>query len=293
MSRTRLGLTGLASSLLLVVGLLGLVAAPASASTEAAPVRHSDCTTPLTSTQRAALLQASDTRTLRTFADAKARLDVIESTFSATRDHRGIFAIFYRQILVSGAGPVSDASRWQYPTWVERVSRNFVVAYLDNLRGYLTGGTMTREWRSYYAMASDCNRSVGRVAAEGLIAHLVIDFPEAIRLANTRVAQQQDFFAIGDLLVDATVGLTADVERVYGQDLSPLFRLFWFGDAVDLLAGTPIITPVFFQAVRLSAWVDGLMLNDWFLATGTRWSMRTKFLAAETALDSMETFHLI
>lgn len=174
MSRTRLGLTGLASSLLLVVGLLGLVAAPASASTEAAPVRHSDCTTPLTSTQRAALLQASDTRTLRTFADAKARLDVIESTFSATRDHRDLRDLLPpdpREWRRSGqrrlAVAVPDLGRARLAQLRGRLSRQ--PARLSDRR-HDDARVAAARWPRF-------NRLVGRVAAEGLIAHLVIDFP--------------------------------------------------------------------------------------------------------------------
>lgn len=256
------------------------------------PARNAACRAPLTAAQKQRLIELSNPSTLKSFAAAAPRVDEIAAILVGARDNRGIFAIFYQRIL-DQAVPAVAAGDFDDPVWVERVSLNFVREYLANLHGHLTGGRVTYSWQRYYALAADCQRTIGRVAGAALLAHLVIDFPKAIADARSTAANQADFFSIGNLLIEATNALTGDISAAYGQDLTDLFNLYSLGQGINDLAQANVITPVFFQSVRASAWVDGLKLTSPWTAWSAQMAMDSKWAAGSSTMNLMEMLGLV
>jgi len=201
-----------------------------------APAPAVDTTAATDIAELAELVRLSDLATLGDLHEGQRRMDRIADILTARRDRRGIFAVFYRNIL-HDANPLLDAGDFDDPQWARAVSAEFFRLYLQNLHGHLTGGAVTPGWHRYYALAADPVRSPGRVAAAGLDAHLLIDFPKAIAATATRVDHTRDVFTIGNSLIDTTSRITGELQAVYGAKLAGFFGLYFLGKGADLLIG--------------------------------------------------------
>ncbi|GAB2550182.1 DUF5995 family protein [Nocardia heshunensis] len=246
----------------------------------------------LTPAENAELVALSDPATMADLHDGQRRMERIAEIFAESHDRRGIFAIFYRNIL-RDANPVLDRGDFDDPAWARAVSAEFFRIYLVNLHGHLTGGTVTPEWARYYALAVDPGRSAGRVAAAALDAHLHIDFPEAIAATGTRVGHTRDFFAIGDSLIATTNNITADLNAVYGAKLADFFHAYFVGPALDSVLGENATSYVMFQSVRGVSFANGLALATPALHDATALEMRLMYQTAETVFDGLEATNLI
>ena len=238
-----------------------------------------------------ALLFHSTPDNVQTFSDALPHIREIEELFTRYGDHRGVFAIFYRNILET-AVPEIEQGNFKFNGWSEEVSRQFVLRYMDNLHRHLLGQPVTESWHNFYLISGDCSRSVGRAAAAALTAHLTLDFPEAINDANSYFFHFNDFYAIGQLLTDVTLSLVDDIENVYGVDLTDFFNLYFFGEAIDQQYGDGVSSEILFQSVRITSWSHGLSLRARWIDNGkTRQAMRNLWLFEEHNLDILESLN--
>ncbi|MFE3190009.1 DUF5995 family protein [Nocardia sp. NPDC059240] len=246
----------------------------------------------LAAAESAELVALSDPATVADLHDGQRRMERIAEIFAGAHDRRGIFAIFYRNIL-RDANPVLDQGNFDDPAWARAVSAEFFRIYLVNLHSNLTGGTVTPEWARYYDLAADPARSPGRVAAAALDAHLHIDFPEAIAATGTLAAHTRDFFVIGDSLIATTNHITADLDAVYGAKLADFFHAYFVGPALDSVLGENATSYVMFQSVRGVSFANGLALGTPALHDATALEMRVMYQTAETVFDGLEAVDLI
>lgn len=279
-------IAALAAVTSLTIGSVGAVATAAPA-----PSLSASTSAP-TDAEKAELIRLSDPATLHDLHDGQQRIERIAQIFIDHQDRRGIFAVFYRNIL-RDANPLLDAGNFDDPTWARNVSLAFFHEYLTNLHGHLTGGAVTPSWQRYYSFAADPTRSPGRVAAAGLDAHLHIDFPRAIAATGTTLANTRDFFTIGDALIDTTQRITGELESIYGAKIGDFFHLFFLGKAADLVIGDGNTSYVLFQAVRGNSLTDGLGLQNPVTEGPTEVAMRATYVTAETVFDGMDAAGLI
>ncbi|MEQ6903058.1 DUF5995 family protein [Nocardioides sp. YIM 152588] len=211
----------------------------------------------------------------------------------AAEDRRGIFALFYNNILgkavpALGAG---SADRYDDLGWSRLVSITFFRPYLEGLHASLAGTAIPVNWRPYYRMAADCSVRPGRVAMAGLDAHLILDFPVAIAESGATQANFDDYYAIGELLQDATLDIGEDLRLIYGADLTEFFHLWFLGDALDAVVGSGVTTTLLFQGIRTVAFTYGLGLGEHALLT--RVAMKGTYVAAETVSDALACAEII
>ncbi|MFC9895322.1 DUF5995 family protein [Nocardia sp. NPDC127579] len=270
----------LAAAVTVATATLG-TAAPALA----APTAVTAVTAP-TAAEQAELIRLSDPATLRDLHDGQQRMERIAEIYIGHGDRAGVFAVFYRNIL-RDANPLLDAGDFDDPAWAREVSAAFFHRYLENLHGHLTGGPVTPQWQRYYAMAADPAVSAGRVAATGLDAHLLIDFPAAIAQTHTTAAHTRDFFAIGDSLIGTTDRITDELETLYGAKLADFFHLYFVGSAADLVIGEHRTTYVLFQGIRGTSLASGIAMTDPITAGPAELSMQALYWTAETVFDGL------
>ncbi|MFE3798755.1 hypothetical protein KHQ06_36565 [Nocardia tengchongensis] len=235
----------------------------------------------------AELVRLSDPATLTDLHDGERRADRIAAILAGSHDRRGIFAVFYREIL-RDANPMLDAGDFDDPRWARAVSIEFFRQYLQNLHGHLTGGPVTQGWQRYYAMAADPARSPGRVAATALDAHLLIDFPAAIAATNTHGDHTGDFFTIGDSLITTTNRITDELQATYGAQLARFFQLYFLGKAADRLIGQGNTSHVMFQSVRATALASGIVMQNPAACPTAQAGMSTLYHTAEAVFDGLE-----
>lgn len=277
--RARIRVTLLAACAVLLLGLL----------TSSTAVAAGKCTASLTSAEKTRLAKLSDVSRGVDLYSARSRVNSISEILVSKRDYRGLFAIFYRDILAD-AIPSIERGDYANRVWTTKISVDFVTRYLDNFNRHITGRTPTGPWKNFYSRAAACKQSAGRIVMSALTAHLVVDFPESVLVAGSTNANKADFFKVGDQLVLTTPRIVADIKNAYGYDLAPFFRLWFASDLADPILGGPgRTTYYFFQGIRGLAWVNGLALRSTpaLLRPITRTKILAEWAGFETALDAL------
>lgn len=214
------------------------------------------CTVSLSPAERATLLKASDTSTLKEVPDALARIKTINSILAVRGDARGTFPVFY-EVILERTLHVMSTEHFNDPVWSKKIALEFVSEYLRSLHGHLSGGKVTAYWKDFYTLAAGCKNSTGRLAAQALVTHMVDDFPRALLAVGTKATDQADFLHYGDALIEATPTIVERIKRYYGADLQPLFSLYLLGE----LFGPSRVTTAFFTTVRGLAWTNFTVLQ--------------------------------
>ncbi len=285
------------AAVVVAIATLSFTGPPAVAASQ--PLPKVDVTKPcvgvvsFTAAQQRELVRLSDPRTLTGLADGRERMEQITDLLVARNDRRGIFAVFYRNILREAVPALADSSAYDDAVWVNRVSEEFFVRYLAALHASVSGSTIPSPWRTYYRQAADCKVRPGRVAMAGLDAHLILDFPASIAAAKTTKANFDDYYSIGELLQAVTQEIGTELQTTYGADLTEFFHLWAFGDKLDAVAGRGVTTTLLFQGIRTVAFAYGLGLRDPWKVLPTSIAMHGTYGAAETASDLLAAVKLI
>lgn len=271
-------------STLLALGLsVGLAAAPAAAAPSAA---SAECRHAFSDAEKRRLIALSDPEDLTDLYDAHRKVTEIAEVFTSHRDYRGLFAIYYRDTLDSAIPALEDA-HYQDMKWAWAASFDFVDRYLTNLHGHLSGGPVAPWWQHHYRMTADCSKSPGRVLTSALNAHLIHDFPRALAKVGTQPRHTADFFAVGDDLIPTTPTIVADIEAVYGYDMSGFFGLYFVGDGLDSVFGDGTTSYVFSQAGRAQSFAYGLALGVAPNSPVVLAQINASFWATEAAMDGL------
>ncbi|MFD6896853.1 DUF5995 family protein [Rhodococcus sp. NPDC060086] len=135
----------------------------------------------------------TDPAGIETFADARARIGALRDVLSRSDDYRGTFVLAFDEILAL-TEPTLTSGVYDDPVWAENLAVEVVRLYMANLHEYVTGGTPAPHWASALALTEQCDRSPGRVLTGAIVAHLVIDFPEALVTIGSTPEHTRDFY---------------------------------------------------------------------------------------------------
>ncbi len=144
----------------------------------------------------------TDPAGIETFADARARISALREVLARSDDYRGTFVLAFDEILAL-TEPTLSSGVYDDPVWAENLAVEVVRLYMTNLHEYVSGGTPAPHWASAFALAEQCDRSPGRVLTGAIVAHLVIDFPEALVTIGSTPDHTRDFYTFGEALVAA------------------------------------------------------------------------------------------
>jgi hypothetical protein len=266
----------------------------ASRSAAPVPVRNPNCHANLSPADRQDLIDSTDMSTITGFDDVLPRVEHIRDIYVRNHDNAGLFPLVYAEITRRGADQI-DGTGTEYTdrAFVDRLMVEFFRIYLRNLKAHLTGGQMDPQWRSYYQLASDCNHTIGRVAAAGINAHMVGDFPFAIRAAGATWANYEDYMLIGIDLVKAIPVINQATQAAYGADLTQAMTIYWIGKVFDSIT-EPSMTPLMvFQAVRWNAFLQSMMLTDPGLVEWVKFLSNLMWGTADLLLSGLEANQLL
>lgn len=258
------------------------------------PVRNANCHATLSAADRQDLIDSTDMSTIRGFDDVLPRVEHIRDIFVRNNDNAGLFPLVYAEITRRGTDQIEGTgTEYSDRPFVDRLMVEFFRIYLENLKANLTGGKMAPQWRSYYQLASDCNHTIGRVAAAGINAHMVGDFPFAIRAAGATWANYEDYMLIGIDLVKAIPVINQATQAAYGADLTQAMTIYWIGKVFDSVT-EPSMTPLMvFQAVRWNAFVQSMMLTDRGLVEWVKFLANLMWGTADLSLSGLEANELL
>ena len=258
-----------------------LLAAPTvSAAPVPADSAPSHCVSAAPQAEIAAL---TDPAGIDTFDDARTRIAELRDLLTRSDDYRGTFVLAFDEILEL-TGPTLDSGIYDDPEWASALAVEVVRLYLANLHEYVTGGSPAPHWADALALTEQCDRSPGRVLLGAIVAHLVVDFPEALVTIGSTPEHTRDFYTFGEALVDAAPVIAEEFEAVYGVDLGPFFTGWFVGD----LVGDTETTTFMFQSARTAAWVNNFGLQNPATHDITRLEMNVAVDAATVVLDGLE-----
>lgn len=256
-----------------------LVAVPAAS---AAP---SGC---IPATPVADITALTDPAGIDTFEDARTRIEQLREILTRTDDYRGTFVLAFDEIL-ERTGPTLDSGIYDDPEWASALAVEVVRLYLSNLHEHVGGGAPAAHWDEALALTEQCDRTPGRVLLGAIVAHLVIDFPEALVTIGSTPEHTRDFYTFGEALVDAAPEIASEFETVYGDDLEPFFTGWFVGD----LVGETETTTFMFQSARTAAWINNFGLQNPVTHDATRVEMNLAVDAATVVLDGLEASGVI
>ena len=229
------------------------------------------------------LAALTDPAGIETFDHARARVTGLREALTRSADYRGTFALAFDEILAL-TEPTLNSGIYDDPEWAEALALEVARLYLANLHEYVTGGTPAAHWAAAFAETGRCDRSPGRVLLGAIVAHLVIDMPEALVTIGSTPGHTRDFYTFGDALVAAAPVIADEFESTYGTDLRPFFTGWIAGD----LLGETATTTFLFQSARTAAWINHFGLANPATHDLTRLEMSVVLDAANGVLDGLE-----
>ncbi len=185
--------------------------------------------------------------------DTYDRIDAIASSFEACGDPRGVFPTAYRHITGRMLDAIEDGEI-QDQVWADRLVVDFAGRFLRALDAWLSGDRPSYAWEHYFTLAEHPDVSRSRTLAVAVTAHLTLDLPYALRAVGTTEEHEEDYYLLGELLIDVVPAFLEDLQVHYDVDAAPLLGGFFVGDHVDSVLGEDTTITWTFQVVRTKAW---------------------------------------
>ncbi|MCO4781660.1 MAG: hypothetical protein KC646_05000 [Candidatus Cloacimonetes bacterium] len=157
-------------------------------------------------------------------------------------DPRGAFATIYQVTTSKGLASILETENGQGefhdPAMVRCFAVEFGKLYLDNLHGHLTGGPVSKGWRSYYRMAADKDMHILQIMGAGANVHINIDLTAALQTCEASKDFKDDFMQAGKPLVEEIPTMAEDLKAIYGVDHKltyALFNMYFVGAAGNVI----------------------------------------------------------
>ena len=189
------------------------------------------------------------------------RIDNIASLFEDCSDPWGMFPTTYRHITnriieaIEGE-EISDGE------WGERIVVDFASRYMDNLNKALSGDEPSYAWEQYYYLADMPEASRARAVVVAMVAHLTLDLPYSLVAINTTEDHKDDYFVLGELMIEITPDFIDDLKHYYQADTEDLLNGFFLGDWVDGIFGTDATITLSYQTIRTKSWNNRWLLEQ-------------------------------
>jgi len=191
------------------------------------------------------------------------RIDSIAGMFEECGDPWGMFPTTYRHI----TGRIIEAierGEIEDPRWGKHIVVDFASRYLQNLQFALTGNEPSYAWGQYYYLADQADVSRARSVVVAMVAHLTLDLPYSLVDIGTTEENKNDYFVLGELMIDITPDFTADLEYYYDAETEELLNGFFLGDWVDGAFGQDATITLSYQTIRTKSWNNRWLLEQWW-----------------------------
>ncbi|MBK7505258.1 MAG: hypothetical protein IPI52_09415 [Bacteroidetes bacterium] len=233
----------------------------------------------------AELLKLSDTTTLESIEDLEYRQFKIGKIFSAYHDKRGTFPTLYKaitELVTKSLDQFEDGEKAEYLAFI------FGKSYLMNLYAHLIDAKVEYHWKEFYKLALNDDISIIHTIFTSINAHLCVDLSKALKGANYKLENKDDYFLYGDILVTSLDSASSYLQQNYNYDPSFALGGFQLGDFVDAIFGDGITTYLGFQLLRSQAWENGLYLQNPSLEKNILNKLRNDFFGKEDLFKTLK-----
>ena len=209
------------------------------------------------------------------------RIDGIATLFEDCQDPWGLFPTTYRHITNRIIEAIENREI-EDQQWGRDIVLDFASRYLWNLEQALRGGEPSYAWEQYYYLADNSEVSRTRAVVVAMIAHLTLDLPYSLEAIGSTEDHKDDYFVLGELMIEITPDFLDDLKYYYNTDAGPILNGFFFGDWVDGAFGQDTMVTFSYQTIRTKSWN-----NRWFLSIGADWIAECEIYTAFWAMDGI------
>ena len=214
------------------------------------------------------------------------RIDGIAHLFEDCQDPWGMFPTTYRHITnriieAIESGEIEDRR------WGEQIVLDFASRYFLNLEAALTGGELSYGWAHYYYLADQPDVSRTRTVLVAMVAHLTLDLPYALWAIDTTDEHADDYFVLGELMIEITPLFIDELMFYYGADTEDILNGFFLGQWVDGAFGEDTTITLSYQTIRTKSWNNWRLINSgWGLLADAE--IYTAFWGIDGVLASLD-----
>lgn len=210
------------------------------------------------------------------------KIDLIASLFEECGDPWGMFPTTYRHITNRIIEAIED-EEIEDQEWARRIVVDFASRYMENLQMALLGEEPSYAWDQYYYLADHPKASRTRAVVIAMVAHLTLDLPYSLVEINTTEHHKDDYFVLGELMIEITPDFIEDLRYYYDADTEDLLNGFFLGDWVDDVYGQDTAVTLSYQTIRTKSWN-----NRWYLEQGWgSWIAETEIYTAFWTIDGV------
>jgi len=224
------------------------------------------------------LTTLTNSETIYTIYD---RIDGIATLFEDCNDPWGMFPTTYRHITnriieAIEEGEIEDQQ------WGRDIVLDFASRYMENLQLALLGEEPSYAWNQYYYLADHPEASRTRAVVVAMVAHLTLDLPHSLVAIGTTEDHKNDYFVLGELMIEITPDFIEDLKTYYDTDAEAILNGFFLGDWVDGAFGQDTTITLSYQTIRTKSWN-----NRWYLEIGWSWVANSEIYTAFWAIDGV------
>ena len=228
------------------------------------------------------LIEATELTENETVYSIFTRIDVIASTFESCKDPWGLFPTAYRHITNRIIEAIEN-DEIEDKEWAKRIVLDFASRYLYNLRMILAGEEPSYAWAHYHHLADQPDVSRTRAVVVAMVAHLTLDLPYSLVAIDTVEDQKDDYFILGELMIEITPDFLDDLKRYYDTDAEDILNGFFFGRWIDGAFGRDTTITLSYQTIRTKSWN-----NRWLLEhRWGSWPAQTEIWTAFWTIDGV------
>tara|TARA_Y100001970_G_C14069136_1_gene768383 strand:+ start:142 stop:1065 length:924 start_codon:yes stop_codon:yes gene_type:complete len=189
------------------------------------------------------------------------RIDKIATLFEDCGDPWGMFPTTYRHITNRIIEAIEN-QEIEDREWGEKIVVDFASRYMSNLNLALSGDEPSYAWRQYYYLADNSDASRARAVVVAMVAHLTLDLPYSLVAIDTTEDHKDDYFVLGELMIEITPDFIYDLNEYYEADTEDLLNGFFLGNWVDGVFGTDATITLSYQTIRTKSWNNRWLLEQ-------------------------------
>jgi len=209
------------------------------------------------------------------------RIDSIATLFEDCGDPWGMFPTTYRHITDRIIQAIEN-KEIEDKNWGERIVVDFASRYMENLQLALLGEEPSYAWYQYYYLADHPSASKSRAVIIAMVAHLTLDLPYSLVEIETTEDHKDDYFVLGELMIEITPYFIEDLKSYYNADTEDLLNGFFFGEWIDGVFGNDTTVTLSYQTIRTKSWN-----NRWYIEVGLSWIANSEIYAAFWTIDGV------
>jgi len=207
------------------------------------------------------LVELADLTANETIYSTFDRIDRIASIYESCGDTWGLFPTTYRHITRRIIQAI-ESQEIEDTEWGHDIVLDFAGRYFEALQQALLGGTPSYAWEQYYYLASNADVSRTRTVLVAMIAHLTLDLPHALVAINSTEEDEDDYYVLGELMIEIVDDFLADLRTYYDTDAEDILNGFFFGDWIDGVYGADTTITLNYQTIRAKAWNSRWLLQQ-------------------------------